>query len=414
MQIQVEKTLNVEVVEQQLTALWQQIAGESSETDAVVWRARVANLLVFVTKEDLLRDVQRMLGELTAIHPSRVLLLLGASEATDRDIEMAVESFSQTDKRTGAKRLCCEEITMKAQGKFVVELPSAALPLLVSDLSTFVWWRADVELADKVFQSLMRSADRLLLDSAEFANPPRDLAATHRLFAEGIADRVGISDLNWARLTSWRGLLADFFDVPAYQNSLHRIDLVRIQYVGPESTPETVAPQALLIAGWLASRLGWQLADEQPPQVNAATISFKFSGGERIAATARSEDAAMSRDSSPGATVRDIKLELSRVDQGERKPGRLAAVELRASSDVSFTASFIVSRSADNIHLIAEAKLGANTERGRVLPVRNRSAAHLLSRELEILCNDRIYQEAVALAAEMIDRLQSLLLKAID
>jgi len=36
--------------------------------------------------------------------------------------------------------------------------------------------------------------------------------------------------------------------------------------------------------------------------------------------------------------------------------------------------------------------------------VRNRSAAQLLSREVEILCNDQIYQEAVAMAASMIDR----------
>ena len=40
----------------------------------------------------------------------------------------------------------------------------------------------------------------------------------------------------------------------------------------------------------------------------------------------------------------------------------------------------------------------------RVLPVRNRSTAQLLSREMEILCNDQIYQEAVAMAAQIIDR----------
>lgn len=379
MQIQLEKTLDVEVVERQLAALWQQISGDGAETNAAVWRARVANLLVFVTNETLLDDVQQMLEELTAVHPSRVLLMLGARDATDRDIEMAVESFCQTDKRTGSKRLSCEEVTLSAQGKFVVELPSAALPLLVSDLATFVWWRADIECADKVFDSLLRAADRLVIDSAEFANPPRELVETNRLFDEQTARRVGVSDLNWARLTSWRGLLADFYDVPVYQDALARIDLVRIEYVGPESEPETVAPQALLIAGWLASRLGWQLADEPPLHEHDATLSFKFS--------------------------ENIRLELTRVGQGERKPGRLASVELLATGDndhASFTASFIVSRSADNLHLIAEAKLGANIERGRVLPVRNRSAANLLSRELEILCNDQIYQDSVAVAATMI------------
>ena len=69
------------------------------------------------------------------------------------------------------------------------------------------------------------------------------------------------------------------------------------------------------------------------------------------------------------------------------------AVELRTKADKP--ASFTVARSVDNLHLLAEAKLGRRVHRGRVLPVRNRSAAQLLSREMEILCNDRIYEEAL-------------------
>jgi hypothetical protein len=100
------------------------------------------------------------------------------------------------------------------------------------------------------------------------------------------------------------------------------------------------------------------------------------------------------------AETRDITLELTRVEPGARKPGRLAAVELKAGDEEA--ASFTVSRSGDNLHLVTEARLGANVHRGRVLPVRNRSAAHLLSREMEILCNDQIYQDAVGVAASML------------
>jgi len=381
MQIQLERTLDVEVVEGQLAELWKQISGEETlEDDVAVLRARVANLLVFVTNAALLDEAHQMMLELTTIHPSRVLMMLGAREAPDLDIEMSVESFCQTDKRSGARRLCCEEVTLRAQGSFVAELPSAALPLLVSDLSTFLWWRDVVETTDKVLVNLLRAADRLVIDSAEFKDTQRDLVEIDRLFAGGHSRHVGISDLNWARLTSWRGLLADFYDVAAYQTWLDNIDHVRVDYVGPERDPESVAPQAFLIAGWLASRLQWKLADEQQTQKNSQTISFNF----------RSKD------------DRDIKLELNRVERGERKPGRLVEVELRANAEIP--ASFRVARSADNLRLLTEAKLGSNTQRGRVLPVRNRSAAQLLSREVEILCNDQIYQEAVAMAANMIDR----------
>ena len=300
MQIQLEKTLDVEVVEGQLAELWHQIAGGgTSEDDVAVLRARVANLLVFVASAELLDEVHQMMLELTAIHPSRVLMMLGAREAPDRDIEMSVESFCQTDKRTGAKRLCCEEVTLKAQGSFVPELPSAALPLLVSDLSTFLWWRDVVHSADKVFANLLRATDRLVIDSADLEDTQRDLIEIDKLFAGGDSSHVGISDLNWARLTFWRGLLADFYDVPAYQTWLENVDQVRIDYVGPERAPESVAPQALLIAGWLASRLEWELADEQRAQKDLETTSFDFSTGDG----------------------KSIKLELNRVERGERKPG---------------------------------------------------------------------------------------------
>lgn len=381
MQIQLEKTLDVEVVEGQLAELWKQISGGgTSEDDIAVLRARVANLLVFVAKAELLDEAHEMMLELTTIHPSRVLMMLGAREAPDLDIEMSVESHCQTDKRTGAKRLCCEEVTLKAQGSFVAELPSAALPLLVSDLSTFLWWRDVAQTTDKVFSSLLRATDRLVIDSAEFEDTKRDLIEVNKLFTEGHSRRAGISDINWARLTFWRGLLADFYDVPAYQEWLENIDRVRIDYVGPERAPETIAPQALLIAGWLASRLEWELAGEEHAQENSQTVSFNY----------RSKH------------DRDIKLELNRVERGHRKPGRLVQVELRSSAErpVSFT----VTRSADNLHLLTETKIGSETHRGRVLPVRNRSAAQLLSREMEILCNDQIYQEAIAYAARMIAR----------
>jgi glucose-6-phosphate dehydrogenase assembly protein OpcA len=395
MQIQLEKTLDVEVVERQLDELWKETAGDRNEDDdaAAVLRARVANLLVFVANDETLDDVHQMLQELTAIHPSRVLMMLGAREAEDRDIEMSVESICQTDKRTGAKRLSCEEVTLKAQGKFVAELPSAALPLLVPDLSTFLWWRSAPQCANKVLDTLLRASDRLVIDSAEFADPERDLIETNQLYSQDQFGHVGVSDLNWARLTLWRGLLADFYDVHAYQSRLEKIDFAQIDYVAPEHGETSVAPQALLIAGWLASRLSWRLADEQPPNTGDAKTSFVFRGSSP---TVRE-----------GSVDRTIKLDLNRVERGERKPGRLVQVELRSSEaeNNEEQASFVVARSADNLHVLAEAKLGANTHRGRVLPVRNRSAAQLLSREMEILCNDQIYQEAVAVAAKMIERL---------
>ena len=377
MQVEVGKTLDVEVVERQLAELWAETAGERERDDAAaVLRARVANLLVFVENDSDRDEVRGLMTELTARHPSRVLLMLGKEEEEDRDIEMSVETFCQSEK-SGAKRLCCEEIVLKAQGKYVVELPSAALPLLVSDLSTFLWWRPAPQVNSKVLVTLAQASDRLVIDSASFDEPQPALLEMNEVYNRDQFNHVGISDLNWARLTLWRGLLADFYDVPAYQESLNEVSQVRIEYTGPEFAPESCAPQALFIAGWLASRLEWSLSRKQQTNANAKDISIDATNKEG----------------------RSISIELNRVERGEHMPGRLVQVELHSSAE----ASFVVSRSADNLHIISEARIGNEVQRGRVLPVRNRSDAQLLSREMEILCNDQIYQEAVAIVTKMIE-----------
>jgi|GEM_PF-811103 len=413
MQIQVDKILDVEVVERQLTELWKQTSGgAAADDDFAVLRARVANLLVFVGDEPGLQEVNAIIAELTAMHPSRVLLLLGAKHAADRDIEMAVETFCQTDKRTGAKRLCCEEITLRASGSFVSELPSAALPLVVPDLTTFLWWRealasglasdlaAEKESPDKVFDALLRASERLIVDSAEFLDPQTDLLALTKFFRAPGYGHVGISDLNWARLTSWRALLAGFYDVEAYQPLLDSVDTVRIDYIAPAPPPvrkdvgahnaNSIAPQALLIAGWLASRLGWKLESNQTTPANDDSLVLTFSSQNRGGGPNFTE----------GVSGSLIKLELNRVEHAEGKPGRLVQVVLQSTS--AQAASFAVARSADNLHLTTEARVNEDVQRGRVVPVRNRSAAQLLGREMEILCNDRIYQDALTIACSLL------------
>jgi glucose-6-phosphate dehydrogenase assembly protein OpcA len=379
-QIALGKTLDVEIVEQELLSLWQGSAGAPTPDDeTAVLRARAANLLVFVNDDKSLTEVHELLQELSAAHPSRVLTMLAENDASDRDIEMFVSALSQKEKHTGLKRLCCEEVTLTAQGNFISELPSAALPLLVPDLPTFLWWRTVVDSRQKVFRNLLHASDRLIVDSAEFTQPVAELMAINGIFQQEYEAPVGISDLNWARLTSWRGLLADFYDVPEYRASLDAIDSVRISYVSPQADTNTIAPQALLMAGWLASRLRWTMLDKPAPHDNERII---FECGTQRGDT--------------------VTVELHRIKEAAIKPGRLASVELQLSAAGS---GFKVERSADRERVLTEAKLGSNIQCGRVLPVRNRSTAQLLSREMEILCNDQIYQEALEFAATLIERI---------
>ena len=373
-QIQVPKTLDVEAVERELAKLWLQTGHEdTNQAEAAVLRARVANLMIFSPTTSRLQDVSGMLVELSPAHPCRALVIAGDKGSPDQDIEIYISSFCRSGIEAETRNLCCEEVTLTAGGKFVEELPSAALPLLVPDLPVFLWWHDDFSMHDKVFEQLCRGADRLVIDSVSFLSD--GLNSVGQLCADPGNKRLAISDINWERLTSWRALLASFYDVAQYRPALEALTRIEVNYVAPENSTDVIAPQAILIAGWLASRLGWQ------PIVGSREIT---NDGLRIDLTKQD---------------RNISLELRKASRPDMRPGRLARVELKSESE---SAGLVVSRGESGLHIETYANVNGQIQPGQLLPVRNRSSAQLIGREMEILVNDKIYVEAIAMGMAMV------------
>lgn len=374
-QIQVPHTLDVEAIERALAELWKQTAGHHPDVgDDALLRARAADLMVFLHDESLLSDTQQVISELASFHPCRALVMAGDKNAPARDIELYVSAFCASQKGSDSRNLCCEEITLTAQGRFVSELPSAAVPLLVPDLPVFLWWRDQPGAEERVFSQLCLAADRVVIDSADFQDPPSDFAALGQFFKRKDDEAIALSDLNWARLTPWRSSLANFYDVGDYRAELDQITEVRIRFVAETAKASAVSSQALLIVGWLASRLEWRFAaatELEPP-----SLAFHFEKNDRL-----------------------IKISLTEVKRPAMKSGRLCDIELECSA---LPATFMVSRSEDGSHLSTHTTIDDRSYPGRLVPVGNWSAAQLLSREMEILGNDKIYEEAIAVAAEMI------------
>jgi len=63
-----------------------------------------------------------------------------------------------------------------------------------------------------------------------------------------------VIDLAWLRTTPWRERLAASFDLPSRLEALRHINELNIRHRDGSSA------SALLLAGWLASRLGWEPA----------------------------------------------------------------------------------------------------------------------------------------------------------
>lgn len=406
-QVNVPATLDVMAVERELNDLWKRSAGAVDEAEAgALMRARVLNLMVWVETEEARGEVDELLGAVTSVHPCRALVLFGERAAADQDIEMFVSSRCQSRGAGGASRLCGEQVTLRARGSFVVELPSAATPLLVSDLPVFLWWRDEPRVDDQTFARLCRASDRVIIDSADFPDPHADLAALAALLQSERGRDAAVSDLDWARLTSWRMLLANFYDVAEYRAELEGLSRVRVEYVASEKAPDAIAPQALILAGWLASRLGWNVSREGTASERASVkeILFEKAGRSIVVEFQKIEG----RDEQGKGSLTRIELHAENAIQSDAVTAATSQSSSSPSpllSTLASSSTFVISESVDEQSFETQASVGEAVRASRVVCRSKHSEAELIERELEILTHDHIYEEAIARVAEMLKTL---------
>jgi glucose-6-phosphate dehydrogenase assembly protein OpcA len=70
-----------------------------------------------------------------------------------------------------------------------------------------------------------------------------------------LGDRIGFSDLRWERLRPWREAIAQFFSPRDRRPFLSSLREVRLECAASQPADRA---GAALIAGWLASALGWR------------------------------------------------------------------------------------------------------------------------------------------------------------
>jgi glucose-6-phosphate dehydrogenase assembly protein OpcA len=368
--------IDVGAIERELTALWQQA---SEDEDQGVIRSSILNLLVYVPHTSVAAEVDSLLTDITASHPSRAILMIVDRQAPEARLEAQVTSRCTLPTGT-SKQVCCEQVTITASGDGVAEVPSAVTPLLLADLPVYLWWRAVPSIKDKtLFRKLADISDRVIIDSALFNDPHGDLVSMATVLHE-TPRWTAISDLNWARLTAWRALLAGFYDIADYRPLLNSLKQVTIRY-GPSITDADAIPtRALLLGGWLASRLNWKLQPGSAKRTPEST-SFAFSVGGR----------------SFGVEFAHTRREV--------EPGHLALVTLECEADQPV--SFTVRRSADGQRIETSVTRGEEKGVQRVLSYEGLRETELVGKELEILGHDRVYEQSVLAAGELIKAMTS-------
>jgi glucose-6-phosphate dehydrogenase assembly protein OpcA len=208
--------------------------------DRAVAPARVLNLIVVVdhARRDEVSDRLRNVGR---YHASRTILCAVEEGRTSLN---AVATMAYEEGEGGGVHPVRERVDLELGPSHLRRLDSIIDPILVEGLSTMLW---SPDGHDEAVQALLSMIDVILLDSDDPDSGGLARAAELRRSAY-------VVDLAWLRTTPWRERLAASFDLPQRRSGLARMTDACVRH--RPSSPAS----AVLLAGWLAARLDWQVA----------------------------------------------------------------------------------------------------------------------------------------------------------
>jgi glucose-6-phosphate dehydrogenase assembly protein OpcA len=370
--------VDIDRLEKELAAMW---ASAGSTEDGVantgVTRACALNLIVYTTPREDRDQLEEQLSQVNEHHPGRVLILVAHRETQEARLEAYVSMRCR--QHGGGKQICGEQVTIEAHGPLVETAATAVAPLLVPDVPVYLWWKDIPHYEDKLFNRMSQMADRVVIDSAAFDHPYEDLLRLGTMIGDK-SRRLLASDLNWGRLTSWRSLLASFWDVPAYRPLLDKIDRVTIAYRPSSKSPDEVTPAAVLLAAWLSARLQWEFAGNKVRR-HEGSVECDLRAGDGL-----------------------VVFCLVRDQTAESDDRMISSVTVAVEKEA---AAFSVALRANGTRLETEAKIGTDHSVGRLLGYERRSDAERLSRELAFLGRDSTYEEAMVHAAQLMLAIRS-------
>ena len=201
--------------------------------------ARVLNLIVVVDRE-WKGEIANRLARVGRYHASRTVLC-AVEEGRDTLDAQAVMSYEEPHDGLGVIH---EHIEIDLGPEHLDRLDTIVDPVIVSDLPTMLWAPHGHDAAADALRELI---DVVLLDSDDGLEPAEGIARAIELLRFAY-----VVDLAWLRTTPWRERLAASFDPPERLSALNRLAGLSVRH----RTSSTAS--ALLIAGWLGSRLRWK------------------------------------------------------------------------------------------------------------------------------------------------------------
>ncbi|MCC6175552.1 MAG: glucose-6-phosphate dehydrogenase assembly protein OpcA [Chloroflexi bacterium] len=348
-------------IEAGLNRLWRM--AEAGEIGSLI-RTASLTLVVPLQSEAAADELMTIVGRLTQAHPGRVIAVVLTDAVSEASARLASHSRSLAE---GEASRYWEEVRLFAPPGTLHRVMSAVTTLVLPGLPVQTWWPEELVVDEALYNHVVEISDRLVVDTSRVRDPLAALAALANAI-EIAQESVAFADLSWARLTPWRTLTAEFFDAPADQDMLDSIERVAIVYA-PSTGGESA--QALLLAGWLGSRLGWEAS--QRLATGPGAWRFEMIDG-----------------------VRPVAIEIEPV-AAEGPPG-LRSISIEATERGRTSRYLVELCGEDEARTVKED--GARLEGPARLP--RQETVDLLGDELTGFATDRIYHESLAVVVSML------------
>ncbi len=342
-----------------------------------VMRANTLNLVAVAPNLEIAEMILSTVSQLRDFLPSRTIIVI-TDPTLQRPKTWHVDlKINETPTKDDTPGILFETITFWTDQSSAGVLSSIVSPLLISELPTFLWWPSGEFSNNAIFEDLAQIADRLVFDSARLGNDAHAVADYRTLIDDPTDPTVG--DFTWLRLAPWRQLTAQFFDPVDTHKSLEYIDSVTIAYAQDRKDRGSGFAAALLICGWLGSRLGWEIIEPLEPRKSGGWTAFMASTDST--GRANEVEIRLVPDSTPGAKF------------------SLRSVEIITNHDTS--GKYLIQRT-DQDDLITSSETADTPFVSRMVYSRRHSTVEMLGEELNRFGPDRVFEDAIRLATRLL------------
>ncbi len=189
---------------------------------------RVLTLVVIARESDVETSIEAA-NDASREHPCRVIVVAPSGRSATPHLDAQI--------RVGGDAGASEVVVLRTAGPLLEHADTLVMPLLLPDAPIVVWWPGQPP-ASPDDDPVGAMAQRRITDSITAKDPEATLAQLAQTYGPGD------SDLAWARVTLWRGLIAAALDQPPYEP----VTSVVIEGQAKHTSLD-------LLAAWLGSRL---------------------------------------------------------------------------------------------------------------------------------------------------------------